>query len=227
MDTTPLPTQDRDLSGSDQQSLPPDDLAHYLVRITPYEKFTFKELQDFLELEALLMRYVVSQELKPQIHYHLVLTTDESVQIQDIKDIVRAFIFPLWQKNGKLPLGFGNKQYNCQEAENLDNAISYALKDKKEYIQVGYEQKYIDERIQASFQKNSTKTFTTELQELQKNFQESDMDISEYMTKFIQLKSRYGQMINLQHAYQYALSQLIQRNPEQAQDFVDNYLYKQ
>lgn len=228
MEISPLPTQDRDIRDSDQQSQQ-DDLVHYVVRITPYDKFTFDELRNRIDEEPYIFKYVIAQEVQPQVHYHLVLTTDESFDIQQVKDIIRAFITPFWHNEDthRLPRGFGNKQYNCQVATDVDQAISYALKDCKEFHQVGWDQKYIDERIASSFTKKDIKTFSLELQQLQKEFQESDMDISGFMTAFIRLKSRYNQMVNMQHAYQYALSQLIQRNPEQASDFVINFLYKQ
>jgi len=228
MEISPLPTQDSDLRDSDQQSTH-DDLNHYVVRITAYDKFTYEELKQRIDEEPYIFRYVISQEVTPQVHYHLVLTTDESFDIQQMKDLIRAFITPLWHDpdTHKLPRGFGNKQYNCQIALDLDQAISYCLKERKEYNYIGYTEDYINQRIEASFKKHDTKTFNLELQELQKKFQESDMDMPEYMTAFIRLKSRYNQMVNMQHAYQYALSQLLQRNPEQADSFVINYLYKQ
>jgi len=226
MDTTPLPTQDCDLNDSDQQSQA-DDLVHYVARVTAYEKFTFDQLKAFLETEFRLLKYVVAQELVPQVHYHIVLTTDESFTIQDAKDTLRAFLYPLWCVEGKLPRGWGNKQYNCQASTNVDQAISYALKDKKEYHYVGWPTEYIEQKIAASFTKKDTKSFNTELQELRNVFQTTDMDINNFMVKFVQLKSRYNQMVNLSHAYQYALSQLIQRNPEEAESFVINFLYKQ
>ena len=37
------------------------------------------------------------------------------------------------------------------------------------------------------------------------------------MTKYITLKAKYGQQVNLHHAYGYALSSLIKREPDTAQ----------
>lgn len=229
MEISPLPIQDRDISDSDS-SCACDDLNHYVVRITPYAKFTFDDLQQRLDEEPHIFRYIISEEQKPRLHYHLVLTVDETFDIQQVRDVIKAFLTPFWHNpdTHRLPKGFGNKQYNCEATQTIDEAISYALKEGGRYHQVGWDKDYIDTRIKASFKKCDTKTFNSELHELQKQFQENEgMNMTTYMVDFIKLKSRYNQMINMQHAYQYALSQQIQRNPEEAESFVINFLYKQ
>lgn len=218
MDTTPLPSQDDDLSDNGL-------LNTYVVRITSYDKFTFDELYNFILQEPLIYRFVIGRETVPQEHFHLVLTTDISVETQDVKDIIRAFIVPLWQSNGKLPRGFGNKQYNLQLSEYQDKAISYAVK-LAEYRYDGWSDEYIAQRKAESFEKKKPSNFKTEYVSLSKEFQESDMDIREFMIKYIALKAKYAQQVNTIHAYNYALSNLFLREPEQIEEHVENYLYK-
>jgi len=223
---TPLPTQDHDRSDSDLESQ--NDTNTYLVRITAYDKFTFEELKTFIDNEFQIARYIIGEELLPKRHYHLVLTTDVSFSMVNMRDLIKAFLIPLWKTVGHtLPRGFGNKQYNCEEADSEEGGVTYALKEKGNMCYVGYTPEYIAKCIEQSFTKKDTKSFSKELQLLRDEFQSSNMDIKEFMTNFVILKSKYDQMVNMQHAYQTALSQLIQRNPEQAEDYVINYLYKQ
>lgn len=219
-DTTPLPNQD---DGDSDNGL----TSHYVVRITPHEKFSFDQLHEFIQAEPQICRYVIGKEQVPQEHYHLVLTTDISVEIQDVRDIVRAFIVPYWEQDGKCPKGFGNKQYNLQLSTNVDKAISYVLKEMIEYRYEGWSDEYIELRKAESFTKKKPTEFKSEYRELCTRFQESDMDIRDFMIAFVQLKAKYGQQVVMSHAYGYALSNLIQRDPSSADDLVENYLYKQ
>jgi len=224
MDTTPLPTQDHDLS--DYGSVFESELNHYVVRITPYGKFTYDELVTRIHSEPQITRYVIAKETVPQDHYHLVLSTDDTLEVQDVKDIISAFIRPFWEVDGKLPRGYGNKQYNLQVAEDIDKSISYAIKDTITYTFEGYTPEYIAQRKEESFKKKSTTNFKVEFQLLKEEFHNSQMDTRSFMTKFCLLKSKYDQLVNLSHAYQYSLSVLFRRDPNEAERFVENYLYK-
>lgn len=219
MDTNPLPTQDLDESDS-------GIVDTYVVRLTPHEKFTFQELHDLLKEEYQISSYVLSRELVPQEHFHLVVEVDSVVSEQDVRDIFRAFLIPYWEVDHKLPRGFGNKQYNLQVAEDVTKAISYCVKDK-DYVFEGYSAIYIQECAAASFSKKKPSDFKTEYRDLCTKFQDSTMDIREFMIQFSQLKAKYGQQVNIPHAYNYALSNLILREPDRAEDFVENFLYKQ
>lgn len=226
MDTSPLPNRDGDLSDSDSLSTGSLNLDYYCVRVTSHDKFSFDELKAFIADEPQIARYVIGRETVPQEHFHLVLGVDVSVQIQDVKDIIRAFLVPLWQEDsGKLPKGFGNKQYNCQLSEDKDKAVSYAVK-LKEYVYEGFDDDYIQSRVSASFEKKKPSNFKAEYLELCKQFQESDMDIKEFMVKYSVLKSKYGQQVRMHDAYGYALSNLIKRDPGEADSIVENFLYK-
>lgn len=219
MDSTPLPNQDDGNSDSGLTST-------YVIRITPYEKFSFQELHDFIRDEVEICKYVIGRELVPQEHFHLVLVTDISVELQHIKDIIRAFIVPFWSVEGKCPKGFGNKQYNAQVSEDCDKAVSYAVK-LGEYVFEGFEDDYIQQQKAESFEKKKPSNFKVEYRNLCDKFQGSDMDIREFMTEFSLLKARYGQQVRMTDAYSYALSNLFLRDPSQVDHFVDNYLYKQ
>jgi len=220
MDTNPLPNQDSELSDSGETDT-------YVIRITSYGKFTQEQLKEFLEKEPLLFRYVVGRETDTgNEHYHVVLEVDSSVEEQEVRDIIKAFLIPLWQLDtGKLPRGFGNKQYNLQLANDKDKAISYAVK-LSEFWFVGYESEYIDERKAESFSKKSPSNFKSEYRLLCDDFQSSDMDLREFMCKFVQLKAKYGQQVVLSHAYGYAISNMCVRDPSYGEEVVENFLYK-
>lgn len=222
MDTTPLPNQDSELSDDGI-----DATDTYVVRLTSYGKFTSDQLKDFLIQEPLITRYVVGREIDTgNEHYHIVLETDVSVSEQDVRDIIKAFLVPLWQlETGKLPRGFGNKQYNLQLSIDRDKAISYAVK-LAEYWVEGYDPEYIEQRRAESFLKKKPSNFKSEYILLCNDFQSSTMDIREFMLKFIQLKAKYGQQVVLHHVYGYALSNMCLRDPSYAEEVVENYLYK-
>lgn len=226
MDTTPLPNPEGDLSDSDSLSTGSLSLTYYVVRVTSHEKFTFDELNAFLQKEYQICRYVIGRETVPQEHFHVVLAVDSELDLQDVKDIIRAFIVPKWTgENGKCPKGFGNKQYNCQLAEDKDLAVSYAVKCK-EIKYEGFTEEYIQSRMEASFEKKKPSNFKSEYQELCQLFQESTMEPKDFMIGYVMLKAKYGQSVRVSDAYGYAMSNLVQRNPEEAVDLVENYLYK-
>jgi len=216
--TSPLPNQDDDDSDS--------GLSHYVVRVTPCGKFSYEDLLDTLLEEPEICRYVVGKELVPQEHYHLVLSVDESIDIQGVRDIIRAFIVPYWSEGGKLPRGFGNKQYNLQVADDIYKAISYAVK-LNDYRHEGWSDEFIASRVAESFEKKKPSNFKAEYLSLCETFQESNMDISDFMVNFIKLKAKYGQQVNGHTAYGFALSNMVLRDPSYAESFVDNFLSKQ
>lgn len=223
MDTTPLPNQDSDTDGDGMTT-------EYFIRLTSYDKFTSEQLINFLQEECQITRYVVGRETTPQEHYHISITTDISLELQDAKDIIRAFIVPLWEntETRKLPLGFGNKQYNCQVTQEPEKQLSYILKDK-DWDNIwfeGYEREYLELRKAESFPKNKPSDFKSDYQELCNAFKSSEMNVRQFMTMFITLKAKYGQTVSLSIAHSYALSNLIQREPEQAETLVNNYLDK-
>lgn len=227
MDTNPLPNQDNGDSGSDRSTQVDDELIHYVVRVTPHEKFTFEDLREFIYNEPQITRYVISRETVPREHFHLVLSVDNTVVDQDVRDIIKAFLVPYWQSDaGKLPRGFGNKQYNLQLSTDVDKAISYAVK-LGEYVYDGWTDEYIAFAKAESFDKKKPSNFKQEYRQLCDEFKDSEMDIREFMIKFSLLKSKYGQQVRMPDAYSYAISNLFLRDPSQAEVFVENYLYKQ
>lgn len=217
--TSSLPTQDNDQSDHDQDSVifEDDGRTAFVIRLTPDEKYTEDDVLTWLKDKFDF--WVIGTETKPQLHFHIVVSTF----LDDIKPLVRDFLYKYWPVRER---GWGNKQFNCTFSENEDQGVSYAIKEGK-YQFFGYEEDYIKERYEASFKKNSTVSFTTEFALLKKEFGDTDMDTRTFMTKFCLLKAKYNQMVNISHAYQYSLSVLFNRDPSQAESFVENYLYKQ
>jgi len=220
MDTTPLPNQEDDMSDN-------GITTNYVIRITPCSKFTSEELLNWINSEFQICRYVIGRETVPQEHFHLVITVDVSIEEQDVRSIIKSFLIPFWttEQNKKLPRGWGNKQYNLQLCEDLNKAVSYAVK-LGEYWYEGFEEDYINARKAESFEKKKPSDFKQEYHKLTEHFQESDMDVREFMTAFSILKAKYGQQVRMHDAYSYALSNLIKRDPSEADNLVENYLYK-
>lgn len=228
METTPLPILDNDLSDNDSTVSDEElSLSHYCVRITSCEKFTKEQIVEFFGKEFNVCKYVIGIETDTEFeHYHLVLSVDSSYDIKWVKDIVRAFIVPLWQTDGKLPVGWGNKQYNCKLSYDVDAAVSYAVK-WSEYWYDGWSADYITLRKAQSFIKKKPSNFKSDYLQLCEQFQGSDMDTREFMVKYVQLKAKYGQAVQMHHAYGYALSNLFLRDPSEADNYVESFLYKQ
>lgn len=226
MDNHPLPNRDLDLSDSGSLFDYDTDLFHYVVRITAYDKFSTEELLSFVKAEEEICKYVLSMETTPQVHYHLVLSL--ALPIEDVKRIIRSFIVPLWSDpTGKCPKGFGNKQYNIQEAEDVTKSISYCLKEATEYHYECWPDDYIQQCKEASFPKKKISNFKVEYQQLCADFQQShDYTIDQFMKKYFYLKGKYGQLARMSDGYGYALSNLFFREPDQIDQYVDDYLYK-
>jgi len=139
---------------------------------------------------------------------------------------VKWFLQPYWTNpvTHRFVRGFGNKQYNCQECKDKDRAVSYAVK-LGEFWYEGFTDEYIEQRGAESFEKKKPSTFKLEYIELCSKFQETDMDIKEFMVKYVELKAKFGQQVTLHHAYGYAISNMIQRDGN-AELFVQEYLNK-
>lgn len=219
MDTTPLPNQDDDISDS-------GIIVDYILRLTPCGAYTIQDTLDFFEQETQICRYVVGRETVPQEHFHYVISTDESLEEEEVRDIIKAFLIRYFEgKNGKFIQGFGNKYYNLALCKDLNASVSYAIKMKEKWY-VGFDDDYIAERQAASFEKKKPSDFKSELMALRTEFHESEMDILEFETRFVLLKAKYDQQVMHHVAHSYALSALYKREPEQASLGVENYLYK-
>lgn len=217
MDTLSLPNNDNGSEVSDQ------DFPNYVVaRFTPEDVYTKDDLLKFLATEFGTDLWVVGVEVVPKLHYHVVIST--VTPFKEVKEKIRKQIY-LWYP--KRERGFGNKQWNCQEGDKtLTQAISYALKDRGDHVYHMFTEDFINECLEASYPKNSPSNFRVEYLELCEEFQESDMDVRSFMIKYSILKSKYNQQVRMQDAYGYALSNLIRRDPSQAENLVENFLYK-
>lgn len=217
----PLPNSDSDNSdsGSDSGSC----IVDYVVRVTPCDKFTYEDFCKYIDDCGDICRYVISRETNPKEHFHLVMSVDEGIAFDDARAIIRSYVAEFWYVLGKLPRGFGNKQYNFQLANDIDKAISYAVK-QGDFKYVGYDDEYIKSKKGESFTKPSVSDFKKDHAELCERFQTSDLSVGGYMKEFCLLKAKHGQLVNMQHAYQSALSNLFKREPDAVNSYVNNFL---
>nr|QKN88906.1 MAG: replication-associated protein [Cressdnaviricota sp.] len=221
-----LPNQELERSDSDDSSVYVDEDTdyNYVIRLTPQGKYEVQDVERWLRSQTRFSSWVLATETLPRKHYHLVVSVSNfDEDAFDIKPLVREFLFTYWPIRER---GWGNAQYNCQLTQDLTQAITYAVKEKT-FIYEGYAPEFIEECSKNSFTKNSTKTFTIEFNELKTQFLTEDMEPKTFMVKFIQLKAKYSQMVNVSHAYQYMLSLQVQKDPQYALEIAENYLYKQ
>lgn len=216
METSPLPNEDSGQSDSGSSVYDEDDFTNvYVVRMTPYDKYTLDELKAYLS-EMDCSSWVLGVESKPQIHYHLVIEHDDD--LNDLKLRIRSFLDKYWPP-GQRARGFGNKQYNCQICDDKQKAISYAIKERT-YEYYGYDPDYIESLLEKSFTKNAPGSFNVELKLLNERF----TDIRQYMIDFMILKAKYGQQVNPQTAWAFANSIAIKHDPDYSRVITDDFL---
>lgn len=208
-----LPNRD---SGDSDGVVPP---VTCLVRLTPYEAFTYEQLHKFVS--DYFPKWIIARETtsKGVFHYHVVVETDDD----DPKHLFQTQIHIWWPVR---PRGFGNKQWNFQFADDEHLGVTYALK-YKDYTFGGYDAEYIKSREEESFTKSTRSSFQDDFQLLRNKFQEDEsMTLKSFIVEFVQLKAKHGQMVNLSQAHQYGLSELVRRDPLQAEGLVAGFMTK-
>lgn len=228
-----LPNNDNEEEESDAQDAYYAPVPTFLLRITPPEDYpdTFGFLQRTM-LEYVgdsTIPFLIAEEIsvKGVLHYHIVCKPGAD-SLEDFKDWARESIMAVLYPPPRAR-GFGIKQWHCTEADNVDRAIAYALKCAKvtkRFWYSGYKDEYIEKMKSESFTKSDRPSFSIDFLALKKRFEESNMTIEEFMEHFIMLKAKHQQMVNLTHAYQYALSSLIARDPSQSQGLVRSFMNK-
>lgn len=199
-----IPTQD-DRSDSGQE----ESNDCYVIRLTTFERYSFEEAMEILEND-LIVSWVMSRELKPQEHFHVVVKAKSGTAKDKIKVIFKDFVYSFWPERAR---GFGNAQYNFQVCLDESKAISYAIKEKEKYEYSGYTEEFIKERLDESFLK--TQNYKAEYTSLCKEFM-IEMDDITFKQKLILLRSKYGLKINLMDINAYLLSNKVSKNPEYA-----------
>lgn len=198
-----------------------DDIS-YILRITPpTNDIWFDRSRAFLEQH--FFEYVVAEELSKDNVYHLHAVIKSDRPVCELRKLIRdQLVYVMYP--APRPHGFGS-QYNFQKSTDPDKAVTYAVKQKKYYYN-GYTEEYIQSMADQSFDPSTRSGFAKDFALLKKNFHESHMTIEQFMDHFNQLKSKHDQMINLTHAYQYALAALVKRDPTQSLKLVQSYLKK-
>lgn len=222
-DNLSLPSRD-----SEREEEVPPGVATYLVRLTPIDDaFTLEDVKAFLNNDQFTSsehigtypyKWLCGVEHKPKLHYHVVIET----LVENPKEIFRQQVYRWFPVRSR---GFGSKHWNFQVSYNPEHGLIYAMKHGEYYFH-GYDEQYLVELSKLSFTKDP-KSFKSELDLLNKNFQEDpSLDIADYMNIYTSLKSKYQQQVNMQQAYQYALSALFRREPDQISGEVNNYLQR-
>jgi len=196
---------------------------HYMLRITPQNRFTRAQLTQFLN--KTFCEWILGQEdsKKSKLHYHVVIMDDDPLPA--IRDSVLEFLYIYWQKHER-GRGWGH-QYNLQTIENLSDSIAYTIKDNNYEISDGINDSTIQELYHKSFQKYSKDDFQREFDKIAADYKvQKDMSMSDFMRRFIILKAKYRQPIKMSYIYEVALSHEVHRDNSYAERLVDAYLYK-
>lgn len=226
-----LPNNDNEEEESAADDASNAPMPTFLLRITPPEDYpdSFGFLQRTMAEYVGEAPFLIAEEtsVKGVLHYHIVCKCIADT-LEGFKDWVRDSIMAVLYPPPRLR-GFGIKQWHCTAADNADRAIAYALKCAKvtkRFWYSGYKDEYIEKMKSESFVKSDRPSFSIDFLALKKRFEESNMTIEEFMEHFIMLKAKHQQMVNLTHAYQYALSSLIARDPLQSKGLVRSYMNK-
>lgn len=185
----------------------------YVLRFTPigYED---EQLYDIEAVRDEFLNqfdtYLITEELKPKIHFHIYLET--SLKHEALKQKCRDFIYPYYPVRNR---GFGTKQYSCLEAENPLNAIIYALKQRGTTYWSGFTEEFIQKCQAASFEKKPT-DFEDDLKVLTDEFLTTDEDPYTFSSKVAILYSQYDKRVHMKDIQGYVNSKLIKRDPKEA-----------
>lgn len=216
----------------DNESLPNSDSEEedvvaetFCLRLTPDNPPNFTMDQLTAHVDKVFPMYVVAEEIskKGVLHYHVVVET--SLDIETVRARFKLFVDEVWPKSAR-KRGFGNKQYHLTKADHPHRAVVYATKQKG-YIYKGYSTEYIELAEKESFEPPTRAAFSTDFELLKDRFLTTTMDQEAFIECFITLKAKHDQMVNMSHAYQYSLSVLIKRDPEEARYITQDYLKRQ
>lgn len=197
----------------------------YSLRLTPYGKYGVQEIEQFL---GNFQDWIYSIEISKggKEHYHCVIWSEHYEE--EIKDMIRPFLlqyFPVQSSTGKQKRGEANKQYNFSETEDLEQTVTYLLKD---YGTIKYSSnvnpKTIDKLQKKSYKKFSKEDFAKQLEVLKAEFKNTSPKIGTMMEKVIQLKAVYRQPVNINQIYQMCVSYEIHNDPNAAAYYVHQFL---
>lgn len=192
----------------------------YALRLTPLGKYTFDDIISFL---GTFDEYIVVKEESKKLkeHYHAIVFS--KLFEEEVRGKIRGFLQTYFTEPPKR--GDANKQYNLSEIDNLEQAITYILKDGGDVsMSLGINTEYLDTLKKKSYRKYSKEEFAKALEELKKKFKDEDTSIGDMMTAICQLKGLYRQPINLNQIYQMVLGFYIHNNPHKASSFVSEFL---
>lgn len=207
MMSSSLPTRDGQC-GDDQEGFE-EAKDCYVVRLTPFDRYSFEEAQEILENE-LIEKWVISKEILPHIHFHIVVKAVPRTHQKLVKQIFKDFVYSFWPERKR---GFGNAQYNFQVCEDEAKAISYALKEKKESNFSGYTEEYIQQRTDESFLKQDS--YKVEYTALCKEYLVKMDDVT-FKQRMILLRAKYGLKVSMNDINGYLLSNKVLKDPDYA-----------
>lgn len=197
---------------------PDRDLIPYVLRFTPIGDRDEQVYDMQAVIDELLIPHfdiwVISQELKPKLHFHVYLETFDNPK--DLRKKLRDFIYPYYPVRAR---GFGTKQYSCILSENPLNAIIYLLKQRGEYHFNGFSQEFINSCLQSSFEKEASE-FEKEVADLSLEFLNSQMDPYIYAERLCIIYSSYDKRVHFKDIQGIVNSKIIKRDPSSALSMV-------
>lgn len=194
----------------------------YMLRLTPQGRYTKDQVISWLD--TTFFEWILAEETAKKLHYHVVIVDD--CKEVDTRNKVLKFLHGYWHKleRGR---GWGNAQYNLQEADNIEDAVTYTVKDGLVVYSDGVNEEAVDQLRKKSYKKYDKGIFAKDLQKIYDDYKTSDeKGIRELMIRLCQLKGQYRQPINMHYIYQCAITANINKNPKVAEMYVDDYLDK-
>lgn len=181
------------------------------LRIT--KQIPYNSVKKFLDENS--MRYILTIEKEPKVHYHILLEYQEEDKNHN----------KLRYQLKKVLSVAGNKDYSLSTVRNKNQLMKYILKEGNEYSVKDIPDEIIKLMKKCS-NKKGKRNFAIELAELEERFLSDStfMSLTTFAEKLVLLKVSYGQSLYSNHIKAYLSKMRIKKNPREVKNYVDNLL---
>lgn len=197
----------------------------YVLRFTPFSQgedpyivYEMKEiLEEFIQANDFDI-YVLCEEIKPKLHYHLYLETD--LLHKQLKKKVQEFVYPYYPNRAR---GFGTAQYSCLESLRPLQGIIYNFKQAGENHWSGFNEEFVNQCRLLSFEKKKN-DFAIEIEEASVSFLASTEDPYSFAERLSIIYSIHDKPLNFVSLQSFVNSKIIKRDPKMARSMINKNL---